>query len=326
MYKAFFGLTRNPFDLVPDPTCFVSTRRHNEALAALYYGVRWHKGFIVVTGEVGTGKTLLLRCLLRLLRASKDVAYAYLFNSRLAPTEFLQYIVADFGLPSAGKNKAELLLELGQLLIARGAKKLTTVLIIDEAHHLSEEILEEVRLLSNLETTDEKLLQIVLVGQPELDEKLDSIDLRQLKQRIALRAHLGSLDADETREYIERRLEIAGAKLSRKPIFSAEAIAAIFGHSQGLPRLINSISENALIAAYARQLPVVPVEIVDEVAREFRLNVVGSAGKRANPTDISVQRAARALQDVVATMQQPANGMHTGRVIGAEAKKHEPYT
>jgi general secretion pathway protein A len=326
MYKAFFGLTRNPFDLVPDPTCFVSTRRHNEALAALYYGVRWHKGFIVVTGEVGTGKTLLLRCLLRLLRASKDVAYAYLFNSRLAPTEFLQYIVSDFGLPSAGKNKAELLLELGQLLVARGSKKLTTVLIIDEAHHLSEEILEEVRLLSNLETTDEKLLQIVLVGQPELDEKLDAVDLRQLKQRIALRAHLGSLDADETREYIERRLEIAGAEPGRKPIFSDEAIIAIFRYSQGLPRLINSISENALIAAYARQLPVVPAEIVDDVAREFRLDVIGSAGKRANANDMSVQRAARIPEDVVATMHQPANGMRSSGVIASEAKKHEPYT
>ena len=110
MYKAFFHLTRNPFDLVPDPTSFVSTRRHNEALAALYYGVRWHKGFIVVTGEVGTGKTLLLRCLLRLLKTSKDVAYAYLFNSLLSPTEFLQYILADFGLPAFGKNKSELLL------------------------------------------------------------------------------------------------------------------------------------------------------------------------------------------------------------------------
>ncbi len=235
MYKAFFGLTRNPFDLVPDPTCFVSTRRHNEALAALYYGVRWHKGFIVVTGEVGTGKTLLLRCLLRLLRASKDVAYAYLFNSRLTPTEFLQYIVSDFGLPSSGKNKGELLLELGQFLIARGSKKLTTVLIIDEAHHLSEEILEEVRLLSNLETTDEKLLQIVLVGQPELDEKLDSVDLRQLKQRIALRAHLGPLDAEETREYIERRLQIAGADPGRKPIFSAETMAQYFVIREAYP-------------------------------------------------------------------------------------------
>ena len=164
MYKAFFNLSRNPFDLTPDPTCFVSTKRHNEALAALYYGVRWHKGFIVVTGEVGTGKTLLLRCLLRLLRASKDVAYAYLFNSRLSSTEFLQYILADFGRPTSGKNKAELLLDLGQFLVARGEKKLTTVLIIDEAHHLSEEILEEVRLLSNLETTYDKLLQLVLVG------------------------------------------------------------------------------------------------------------------------------------------------------------------
>jgi general secretion pathway protein A len=324
MYKAYFGLSRNPFDLVPDPTCFVSTRRHNEALASLYYGVRWHKGFIVVTGEVGTGKTLLLRCLLRLLRASKDVAYAYLFNSQLAPTEFLQYIVADFGLPSAGKNKGELLFQLGQFLTSRGAKRLTTVLIIDEAHLLSDEILEEVRLLSNLETTDEKLLQIVLVGQPELDEKLDSVGLRQLKQRIALRAHLGSLDADETREYIERRLQIAGADLHRNPIFSAEAIAAIFNHSRGLPRLINSISENALIAAYARQLPVVPVEIVDDVAREFRLGVVELPVKSRNGNE-NAQRAANSRQDVVATLQRPVNGTHAGRIIGVEAKKHEPY-
>ena len=320
MYKAYFGLTRNPFDLVPDPTCFVSTRRHNEALASLYYGVRWHKGFIVVTGEVGTGKTLLLRCLLRLLRASKDVAYAYLFNSRLAPTEFLQYIVSDFGLPSAGKNKGELLFQLGQFLISRGAKKLTTVLIIDEAHLLSEEILEEVRLLSNLETTDEKLLQIVLVGQPELDEKLDSVELRQLKQRIALRAHLGSLDADETQEYIERRLQIAGADPHRTSIFSAGAISAVFRHSRGLPRLINSISENALIAAYARQLPVVPAEIVDDVAREFRLDVVELPVKNRNGNE-NVQRAANIRQDVVATLQRPVNGTHAGRVIGVEAKK-----
>src|SRR5271167_395353 len=208
MYKAFFNLTRNPFDLTPDPTCFVPTKRHNEALAALYYGVRWHKGFVVVTGEVGTGKTLLLRCLLKLLKESKDIAYAYVFNGRLSPTEFLQYILSDLGLAASGKNKSELLLELGQFLVARGAKKLTTVLIVDEAHLLSEDILEEIRLLSNLETTDDKLLQIVLVGQPELDEKLDSLGLRQLKQRIALRAQLGPLDAEETKEYIEQRLQI----------------------------------------------------------------------------------------------------------------------
>jgi general secretion pathway protein A len=326
MYKAFFHLTRNPFDLTPDPTCFVSTRRHNEALAALYYGVRWHKGFIVVTGEVGTGKTLLLRCLLRLLRASKDVSYAYLFNSRLAPTEFLQYIVSDFGLPSSGKNKGELLLDLGQFLISRGSRKLTTVLIIDEAHHLSEEILEEVRLLSNLETTDEKLLQIVLVGQPELDEKLDSVDLRQLKQRIALRAALGPLDAEETREYIERRLQIAGADPHRSPIFPVETIAAIFRHSRGLPRLINSISENALIAAYARQVSTVSPEIVENVAREFRLDVVGTAPRNeANDSDMNVQRTAKLLLDLAATLRKPVNGSDPGASIGAEARKHEPY-
>jgi general secretion pathway protein A len=323
MYKAFFHLTRNPFDLTPDPTCFVSTRRHNEALAALYYGVRWHKGFIVVTGEVGTGKTLLLRCLLRLLRASKDVAYAYLFNSRLTPTEFLQYIVSDFGLPSSGKNKSELLLDLGQFLITRGSKKLTTVLIIDEAHHLSEEILEEVRLLSNLETTDEKLLQIVLVGQPELDEKLDSIGLRQLKQRIALRGHLGPLDAEETREYIERRLQIAGADSLREPIFPTETIAAVFRHSRGLPRLINSISENALIAAYARQLPAVSPEIVEEVAREFRLDVVSPpvVESKVNGNEMSVQRAANVLLDVAATLRTAVVGPNSGTSNGVEARK-----
>src|SRR6201996_9159248 len=232
MYKAFFNLTRNPFELTPDPSFLFSTKRHDEALAALYHGVRRHKGFVVMTGEVGTGKTLLLRCLLGLLRDSSDVSYAYVFNSRLSPTEFLQYIVADFGLSASGKNKAELVLELGHYLVSRGSRKLTTVLIVDEAHHLSAEILEEVRLLTNLETVDDKLLQIVLVGQPELDEKLDSIGLRQLKQRIALRAQLGPLDEEETREYIERRLQIAGADLRINPIFPIETIAAVFRHSR----------------------------------------------------------------------------------------------
>ena len=276
MYKAFFHLTRNPFDLTPDPNCFVSTRRHNEALAALYYGVRWHKGFVVLTGEVGTGKTLLLRCLLRLLKESKDIAYAYVFNGLLSPVEFLQYVLSDFGLPASGKNKSEMLIELSRFLIDRGSKKLTTVLIIDEAHLLSEEILEEIRLLSNLETTDDKLLQIVLVGQPELDEKLDSVGLRQLKQRIALRAQLAPLNQSETRDYIEKRLQIAGAELQGDPIFPEEASVAVYRHSQGLPRLINTICENALITSYSRQAHSVTPEFINDVAREFRLNVIPS--------------------------------------------------
>jgi len=278
MYKVFFHLARNPFDLTPDPSCFVPTGRHNEALAALYYGVRRHKGFVVVTGEVGTGKTLLLRCLLRLLRESKDIAYAYLFNSLLSPTEFLQYILCDFGLPASNKNKWELLVDLAQFVVSRGSKGQTTVLIVDEAHHLSEEVLEEIRLLSNLETTDDKLLQIVLVGQPELDEKLDSIGLRQLKQRIALRAQLGPLSANETAEYIAQRLRMAGGGSDHFGLFSPEAIAAVYRYSHGLPRLINTICENSLISAFARQLPAVAPDIVDEVAKEFRLDLTFSCG------------------------------------------------
>jgi general secretion pathway protein A len=280
MYKAHFHLTRNPFDLTPDPNCFVPTPKHNEALAALYYGVRRHKGFVVVTGEVGTGKTLLLRCLLRLLQNSKDIAYAYLFNSRLSPIEFLQYVLSDFGLPASGKNKCELLIDLSKYLLERGSQRMTTVLIVDEAHDLPADTMEELRLLSNLETTDDKLLQIVLVGQPELDKKLDSNELRQLKQRIALRAHLGALTMQQTQEYIDQRLRIAGAEQNGTPLFSPESVNAIFKYSRGFPRLINTICENSLIGAYARQLSTISVNIVEDVANEFRLEPAFSSRER----------------------------------------------
>jgi general secretion pathway protein A len=280
MYKTFFDLTCNPFELTPDPAFFFPTARHNEALAALYYVVRRHKGFVVVTGEVGTGKTLLLRCLLQLFKQSKDVAYAYLFNSRLSATEFLQYVVSDFRLSASGKNKSELLLELCNYVVSRGLTKLTTVLIVDEAHHLSADTLEEIRLLTNLETTTEKLLQIVLVGQPELDEKLDSVSLRQLKQRIALRAQLEPLNANETKEYVERRLHVAGANSSATVLFPAETIAAVYRHSRGTPRLINTICENALLTAYTRQMRCVTPEIIESVVEDFRLDVVGPTEAR----------------------------------------------
>lgn len=274
MYQSFFHLTRNPFDLTPDPACFVPTGGHNEALAALYYGVRWHKGFVVVTGEIGTGKTLLLRCLLTLIRQSKDIAYAYLFNCRLSPAEFLQYVLSDFGLSVDNKSKRELLFDFGKFLASRGANEQTTVLIIDEAHLLSEELLEEVRLLSNIEMADDKLLQIILVGQPELEQKLDSFGLRQLKQRIAVRAQLRPLSLDETREYIKRRLQIAGADPeSAATLFVPEVIAAVHRFSHGLPRVVNTICENALIATYARQLPVVVPTLIEEVAKQFRFDL-----------------------------------------------------
>lgn len=308
MYKAFFNLTRNPFELTPDPEFLFVTKRHNEALAALYYGVRRHKGFVVLTGEVGTGKTLLLRCLLQLFKQSKDVAYAYVFNNRLAPTEFLQYVLSDFGLSTTGKNKSELLIELGQFLISRGTKKQTTVLIVDEAHALSADILEEVRLLTNLETTDDKLIQILLVGQPELDQKLDSIGLRQLKQRIALRSHLDPLDADETRGYIERRLQIAGANSHAGILFPPSTVAAVYRHSRGFPRLINTICENALVTAYAKQLRSVTPEIIHGIAADFRLDVVQQP-EIENDEPIAepdVRRAAKTLLEMFAALHKAA--------------------
>lgn len=271
MYHSFFRLTRSPFELTPDPECFVPTGGHNEALAALYYGIRWHKGFVVVTGEVGTGKTLLLRCLLRLIRQSKDICYAYLFNCRLSPADFLKHALASFGLPVDNKSKWELLFDFGKFLGQRGAEKQTTVLIIDEAHDLSEDLLEEVRLLSNIETANDKLLQIILVGQPELDQKLDSLGLRQLKQRIALRSQLRPLDLSESKEYITRRLQIAGADHQRaEALFAPESIAVVHHFSEGLPRLINTICENTLIAAYARKLAVIAPSLIEEVAKELR--------------------------------------------------------
>lgn len=273
MYKAFYNLQRNPFEITPDPSFLFPTKRHNEALAALYYGVRRHKGFVVMTGEVGTGKTLLVRCLLQLLNRN-DVSYAYVFNSILSPVEFLQYIAADFGLRVSGKNKSEILWELHNYLITRHQKKLTTVLVVDEAHHVSAEVLEEIRLLTNLETAQEKLLQILLVGQPELDEKLDSVSLRQLKQRIVLRSRLEPLDLDETQGYLQRRLELGGLAAGDRVLFPPETVIAIHHHSRGIPRLINTICENALIAGFAKQSKSISPAIIEEAAIDLRLNVV----------------------------------------------------
>jgi len=271
MYTTYFNLSRRPFELTPDPQYFVPTPMHNEALAALYYGVRRHKGFVVLTGEVGTGKTLLLRCLFRLFESSKDVAYAYLFNSRLSSADFLQYVLSDFGLAASGKNKCELLLDLSKFLVSRSSQQMTTVLIVDEAHDLPVDTMEELRLLSNFETAEDNLLQVLLVGQPELEKKLESVELRQLKQRIAIRTQLGALTSKQTQTYIEQRLRIAGADPGSRVLFSPAAIAEVHSFSCGIPRLINIICENALVSAYARHSPVVSERIIEDVAVELRL-------------------------------------------------------
>jgi general secretion pathway protein A len=311
MYKAFYNLNRDPFEITPDPSFLFPTKKHNEALAALYYGVRRRKGFVVLTGEVGTGKTLLLRCLLQLLKRNNDVAYAYVFNGRLSSVEFLQYIAGDLGLPAPNKNKGELLLQLSNYVIERGRNHLTTVLVVDEAHQLSTEILEEIRLLTNLETTQSKLLQILLVGQPELDEKLDSVELRQLKQRIAFRSCLTPLDEIETKGYIERRLQLAGSNSPVETLFPQETISAVYRCSGGFPRLINTVCENALIAAYSKKLASVTPEIIEDIATEFRLRVV-QPSRRGNSVfdETDVRNAARTLLDLYDHLQKASS---TGR-------------
>ncbi len=326
MYKRFYGLQRSPFEITPDPTFLFSTKRHNEALAALYYGVRRRKGFVVMTGEVGTGKTLLVRCLLQLLNQSQ-VAYAYVFNPRLSPVEFLQYIVGDFGLPVSGKNKSELLLQLGSFVISRYQKGLSTVLVVDEAHHLSADVLEEVRLLTNLETPNEKLLQILLVGQPELDDVLDSVKLRQLKQRIALRPRLEPLELSETEAYVYRRLQKAGCA-NPAVIFPMDTILEIHEHSRGIPRLINTLCETALIHGYANQIQAITPAMIQEIAVDFRLNVVRPVPRENHLADETseVRQAAKTLLDLYSQLRRAESTSDELRMpVRTRTTKNEPY-
>jgi general secretion pathway protein A len=236
-------------------------------------------------------------------------------------------VAGDFGLPVAGKNKSELLLVLSNFVISRHQKKLTTVLVVDEAHHVSTEVLEEIRLLTNLETTNEKLLQILLVGQPELDEKLDSVELRQLKQRIALRSQLQPLDLDETKGYIQRRLQLAGST-STDLLFPADTIARIHRHTRGFPRLINTVCENALITAYARQSLSVTPDIIEDIATDFRLGVVHQPKLEAagGNEDGDARRAAKTLlllHDYLQKLQSSQGEPRAAAIAGTG--KHEPY-
>ncbi len=284
MYKQFYGMARNPFEISPDPQFYCATPLHNEALASLLYGVKTRKGFVVTTGEVGTGKTLLIHCLLQWL-SKLQVSFSHIFNTRLSALEFLQYFLADLGLPFAARNKSELLIQLNQYLINEYHKGSTTVLVVDEGQLLDWEVLEEIRLLTNLETRQQKLLQIILVGQPELAEKLDSPDLRQLKQRIAFRCHLKPLSGPEVHAYIAHRLEVAGASYCKNTLFPEATVGAIMRYSQGIPRLINTICENALIAGYARQIRSIPPEIIDQVAADACLDRSQSREVLRTPVD-----------------------------------------
>ena len=267
MYKEFFGLEETPFTLTPDPRFLVFTPSYNEVLASLYYGLENAKGLIVLTGEVGTGKTTALRWILR--RLDSTVLAAYIFNPRLSIDEFYHHVSQMLGIKD-WTNKAELLTEMGKTLEARHQRGLRTVLIIDEAHELSDYVLEEIRLLMNFESDNAKHLQIVLTGQPELREKLNQPNLRQLKQRVALRCKMHSLpNVDEMERYITERLLIAGS--DQPNIFTPGAIDFIFQCSEGIPRQINNICDNALLAAYAAGDQVIGRALIEEVADNLDL-------------------------------------------------------
>ncbi len=272
MYKKFFGLRESPFNTNPDPRFLYSTDQALEALGQLVYGVQNRKGLILLTGEVGTGKTMLVNYLLDWLRQKKTPT-AFIFNSHLSVNHLFDFILTDFGIPVDFKLKSNMLLHLNKWLIERYCAGETPVLIVDEAQGLSLELLEEIRLLLNLETASEKLLQIVLVGQPELEDNLKRPELRQLRQRIALRCSTRPLPLEVCCEYITERLRIAGA--TGGPIFTQEAMRAVHYYSQGIPRVMNLLCEHALINAYVEQLNPVAAEMVEEAARDFLLEFRG---------------------------------------------------
>jgi general secretion pathway protein A len=266
MYKNFFGLRENPFNINPDPRFLHRTPRIQEALDQLIYGVQNRKGLLLLTGEVGTGKTTLINHLLDWLH-QRQTPTAFIFNSHLKVNHLFDFILNDFGISTDFRMLSNMLLELNQWLIKRFSAGSTPVLIVDEAQGLSFELLEEIRLLLNLETSSEKLLQIVLVGQPELEDKLKQPQMRQLRQRIALRCNTAPLTLDEARGYIVDRLRIAGA--ASEPIFESDAVEALHYYSRGIPRVMNLLGEHALINSYVEGLNPVPPQMVEEGARDF---------------------------------------------------------
>ena len=271
MYQRFFRLRESPFNVNPDPRYLFLTGQMQEALAGLIYGIQNRKGFILLTGEVGTGKTTLINRLLDWLRGQR-VATAYIFNSRLDVSNLFDFVMADFEIPCESREKSQVLLRLNQWLLERYRAGETAVLIVDESQNLSSDVLEEIRLLTNLETSTEKLLQIVLAGQPELEEKLKMPSLRQLRQRITLRCRTAPLSLEETFGYVAERLRIAGA--NGEPIFSKEAIQTVHLYSQGIPRVVNLLCEHSMINAYVDGVRPIPAHMVEEVAREFQLDEI----------------------------------------------------
>ena len=269
MYKSFFKLQSSPFGTSPDPRFLYMMPHTREALACLEYGISARKGFTVLTGEVGTGKTTLLRRALSSF-SSRRVSTAFVFNPRLDVLDFLEFVLTDFGIVPTTRTKSGMLLQLNRWLIERFRMEETCVVVVDEAQNLSWELLEEIRLLTNLETSSEKLLQIVLSGQPELEEKLRHPSVRQLRQRVSLWCRTQALTESQTHAYVASGCELPEP---RWPLFSLEALDLIYRYSRGIPRIINLLCEHSLILAYVEQVQQVSTTIVESVAAELELEV-----------------------------------------------------
>jgi general secretion pathway protein A len=311
MYKSFYGLKENPFNVNPDPRFLFLTKQIEEAVTGLMYGIQTRKGFITLTGEVGTGKTTLINRLLDWLH-HRRARTAFIFNSRMNSSQLFDFILAEFDIACESKSKSQQLLKLNHWLLERYRDGETVVLIIDEAQNLTYPVLEEIRLLTNLETSTEKLLQIVLSGQPELEEKLKLPQLRQLRQRIMLRCRTTPLSEQQTGEYITERLRIAGA--SGEPIFSAKTIETIHVYSLGIPRVINLLCEHSLVNGFVEQQRPIQPKIVEDVAHEFQLDEVEPvAPNGATKIDTDVYNSEVFLQNLGEALSRFRVGPGTGR-------------
>ena len=271
MYLPYFNLKTHPFSITSDPSFIFFSRRYQEAFDHLHYGITNRVGFIEITGDIGCGKTTLCRALLNHL--GPDTKTAYIFNSNLTEIQLMQTLLSDLGLDPKDKQRYDLYAELNNYLIEQLSVGNNVVLIIDEAQNLSIPLLEQVRMLSNLETETEKLLQIVLVGQPELRDKLNAPELKQLRQRIAIRYHLTPFELEEVHQYIHHRLSIAGANGST-PSFGDDAVKEIHAFSKGVPRLINIVCDKALLLLFARDQCHINQQIIQECIQEIEGVVV----------------------------------------------------
>jgi general secretion pathway protein A len=287
MYHQFYGLEMRPFEITPDPRFLYATNQYKEALATMLYGVKERKGLMVLTGEVGTGKTLLIRSLLQML--NNETRTAYVFNPRLDLPDFFGAVAAEFGFEGDLSTKGKFLSKLNAFLLELAQQKKTAVLIVDESQNLSLPILEEIRLLMNLETSNQKLIQVILSGQPELHRIINFNCMRQFKQRVSLRCHLNPLNRNETSEYITKRLQVAGN--NGKTIFTSAAVRRIYKHSRGIPRLINVVCDNAMLTGYALEKKQIAPNIVKEVIGDLEGSEAIADKKGSWPRDETELRA-----------------------------------